>query len=91
MIRSSFHPLYNKIKQLFRIGPFDNAKLLADAAYDATDIYKELHYDGIKPVIATNGHRFRKSLAPKTKTTVRDGQQRGYSFKEVFGLAKMDS
>jgi len=27
-----FHLLYNKIKQLFRIGPFDNAKLLADAA-----------------------------------------------------------
>jgi len=51
-----------------------NAKLLADAAYDATDIYKELHYDGIKPVIATNGRRFRKSSVPKTKTTVRDGQ-----------------
>ena len=62
-----FNPLYNKIKQLFRIGPFDNAKLLADAAYDATDIYKELHYEGIKPVIAANGRRFCKSSVPKDK------------------------
>jgi len=70
-----FNPLYNKIKQLFRIGPFDNAKLLADAAYDATDIYKELHYEGIKPVIAANGRRFCKILSTKkTKTTARDGR-----------------
>ena len=34
-----FHPLYNKIKQLFRIGPFDNAKLLADAAYSIKFIF----------------------------------------------------
>jgi len=85
-----FHPLYNKIKQLFRIGPFDNAKLLADAAYDATDIYKELHYDGIKPIIATNGRRFRKSSVPKDKDYgKRWAVERLFSrLKEVFGLAK---
>jgi len=90
MIRSSSIHYTIKIKQLFRIGPFDNAKLLADAAYDATDIYKELYYDGIKPIIATNGRRFRKSSVPKDKDYgKRWAVERLFSrLKEVFGLAK---
>jgi len=62
-----FHPLYNKIKQLFGINPFNNVKLLADVTYDATDIYQELHYDNVKPVIAINGRGFYNLSLPKGK------------------------
>jgi len=85
-----FHFLYNKVKQLFRIGPFDNVKLLADAAYDATDIYQELHYDNVKPVIAINGRGFYKSSTPKDpEYGKRWAIERVFSrLKEVFGLSK---
>ncbi len=36
-------------------------KLLADAAFDSTDIYEILRHDDIKPVIAKNGRGFYKS------------------------------
>jgi len=85
-----FHLLYNKVKQLFGINPFNNVKLLADAAYDATDIYQELHYDNVKPVIAINGRGFYKSSIPKDPEYGRRwAVERVFSrLKEVFGLAK---
>jgi len=85
-----FYLLYNKVKQLFGINPFNNVKLLADAAYDSTDIYKELHYDNVKPVIAINGRGFYKSSIPKDpEYSKRWAVERVFSrLKEVFGLAK---
>ncbi|MEM0094993.1 MAG: transposase, partial [Candidatus Micrarchaeaceae archaeon] len=83
-----FHRLYDRVKALFRIG-FD-AKFLADAAYDATDVYQELHYDNVKAVIAANGRGFYKSKAPKDKDYgKRWSIERIFSrLKELFGLAK---
>jgi len=65
-------------------------KLLAYAAYDATDIYQELHYDNVKPVIAINGRGFYKSSMPKNpEYDKRWAVERVFSrLKEVFGLAK---
>ena len=62
-----FHLLYNKVKQLFVINPFNNVKLLADVIYGATDIYQELHYDNVKLVIAINGRGFYNLSLPKDK------------------------
>ncbi len=60
-----FHRLYATVKKIFHIYMNPDAKFLAYAGYDATDIYQELHYDNIKPVIAINGRGFYKSSAPK--------------------------
>ena len=85
-----FHKVYETMKKMFRIHLNSNAKFLADAAYDATDIYKELHYDGIRPVIAINGRGFYKSKVPKDpEYGKRWSVERVFSrLKEVFGLAK---
>lgn len=58
-----FHELYDAVKRKFSINC--EAKFLADSAYDSTDIYQELHCDGIKPVIAINGRGHYKSAVPK--------------------------
>ncbi|MGC8496249.1 MAG: transposase, partial [Candidatus Micrarchaeia archaeon] len=67
-----------------------DAKFLADAAYDSTDIYQELHYDNVKPVIATNGRGFYKSKKPKDpEYGKRWAVERIFSrLKEIFGLAR---
>ncbi|MEM3744710.1 MAG: transposase [Candidatus Micrarchaeaceae archaeon] len=83
-----FHRLYDRVKALFRMG--FGAKFLADAAYDATDVYQELHYDNVKAVIAINGRGFYRSKIPKDKDYgKRWAVERIFSrLKELFGLAK---
>ncbi len=85
-----FHKLYSTVKERFNIHLNPNAKFLADAAYDATDIYQELHYDNVKPLIAINGRGHYKSSIPKDPDYgKRWSVERVFSrLKEVFGLAK---
>lgn len=85
-----FHKLYDAVKRLYRVCLNPNPKYLADAAFDATDIYQELHYDGIKPAIAINGRGFYKSRIPKDpEYGKRWAVERIFSrLKEVFGLSK---
>ena len=85
-----FHELYNTVKERFAVHMKPNAKFLADAAYDSTDIYQELHYDGVKPLIVVNGRGHYKSSKPKDKEYgKRWAIERIFSrLKEVFGLAK---
>ncbi len=86
--KTFFHRIYGRIKNMFTIN-YD-AKYLLDAAYDSTDIYQELHYDSVKPVIATNGRGFYKSKTPKDpEYGKRWAIERIFSrLNEMFGLAK---
>jgi transposase len=88
--KTVFHKLYNKVKEFVYINPFIKPKLLADSAYDATDIYEELHYDGMEPLIAMNGRRFYKSTKPKDpEYGKRWAIERIFSrLKEKFGFRK---
>ncbi len=83
-----FHELYDAVKRRFRINYA--AKFLADAQYDSTDIYQELHHDNVKPLIATNGRGHYKSTIPKDpEYGKRWAIERIFSrLKEVFGFAK---
>ena len=83
-----FHKLFDMMKNRFCIA--SGAKFLADSGYDATRIYKELHYSSIKAVIATNGRGHRKSETPKDPEYGRRWAiERIFSrLKEVFGFAK---
>lgn len=83
-----FHGLLNDVKSKFRIA--FGAKFLADSGYDATRIYKELHYENMKAVIATNGRGHRKSEIPKDpEYGKRWSIERIFSrLKGMFGLAK---
>jgi len=65
-------------------------KLLAYAAYDATNIYQELQYDNVKPIIAINGKGFYKSSTSKDPEYGKKWAiERVFSrLKEVFGLSK---
>ena len=85
-----FHKLYAELKERFNRSINYRMKFLADAAYDSTDIYQELHYDNVKPLIAINGRGFYKSSIPKDKDYgKRWSVERVFSrLKEVFGLAK---
>ena len=67
-----------------------STKFLADSGDDATDIYQELHYDNVKPVIAINGRGFYKSSVPKDpEYGKRWAVERVFSrLKEVFGISK---
>ena len=58
-----FHKLFEDAKKRFCI--MFGAKLLADSSYDATRIYKEIHENNMKAVIARNGRGHRKSEDPK--------------------------
>ena len=58
-----FHKLFEDVKKRFCI--MFGAKLLADSGYDATRIYKEIHENNMKAVIARNGRGHRKSEVPK--------------------------
>ncbi|MGC8670115.1 MAG: transposase, partial [Candidatus Micrarchaeia archaeon] len=86
--KTFFHQIYGGIKNMFVI-TYDT-KYLLDAAYDSTDIYQELHYDNVKPVIAINGRGFYKSKLPKDSSYgKRWAIERIFSrLKEVFGLAR---
>ena len=88
--KTFFHRLYAIAKETFHIHMNPNAKFLADSGYDATDIYQELHYDNVKPVIAINGRGFYKSSVPKDKEYgKRWAVERMFSrLKEVFDLSK---
>jgi hypothetical protein len=63
--KAFFHRLYAIAKKTFHVHVAPGSKFLADARYDSTDIYKELHYGNVKPVIAINSRGFYKSAAPK--------------------------
>jgi len=86
--KTFFHELYNAVKRRFRINY--TAKYLADAQYDSTDVYQELHYDNVKPLIATNGRGHYKSTTPKDPEYGRRWAiERIFSrLKEVFGFTK---
>ena len=60
-----FGILFEYVRTKFNIA--DNAKFLADSAYDSTKIYGILRYYNITPVIATNGRGHYKSSKPKDK------------------------
>jgi transposase len=60
-----FGILFKHVRTKFNIA--DNAKFLADSAYDSTKIYGILRYYNITPVIATNGRGHYKSSKPKDK------------------------
>ncbi len=83
-----FGKLFDDVKQRFRI--LHGAKYLADSAFDATHIYKELHENEVKAVISINGRGHRKSEVPKDpEYGKRWAIERIFSrLKEVFGLAK---
>lgn len=85
-----FHRLYGSVKSRFKVHLNYDAKCLLDAAYDSTDIYEELHYDGVKPLIAINGRGFYKSRIPKDpEYGKRWSVERIFSrLKEVLGLSK---
>ncbi|MCL4389383.1 transposase [Candidatus Marsarchaeota archaeon] len=85
-----FHKLYDAAKRLHRVHLNPNPKYLADAAFDSTDIYQELHYDRVKPLIAINGRGFYKSRVPMDPDYgKRWSVERVFSrLKEVFGMAK---
>ncbi len=88
--KTFFHRLYAMAKETFHIHMNPSTKFLADSGYDATDIYQELHYDNVKPVIAINGRGFYKSSVPKDpEYGKRWAVERVFSrLKEVFGLSK---
>jgi hypothetical protein len=58
-----FKELFHKVKYNFYFGSV--VKFLADAAYDSTDIYKELRRRNVIPLIAINGRGHYKSRKPK--------------------------
>ena len=66
------------------------AKYLADSAFDATHIYKELHENEVEAVISANGRGHRRLEIPKDLEYGRRWAiERIFSrLKEVFGLAK---
>ena len=88
--KTFFHRLYAIAKETFHIQMSHNPKFLADAGYDSTDIYQELHHDNVKPVIAINGRGFYRSSVPKdSEYGKRWAVERMFSrLKEVFGLSK---
>lgn len=88
--KTFFHRLYGTVKDEFHIHMNPDAKFLADAGYDSTDIYQELRHDNVKPVIAINGRGFYKSSTPKDpEYGKRWAIERVFSrLKEVFGLSK---
>lgn len=88
--KTFFHSLYTTLKQRFGTQMNYDAKFLGDAGYDSTDIYQELHYDNIKPVIAINGRGHYKSEKPIDKEYgKRWAVERVFSrLKQLFGLAK---
>jgi hypothetical protein len=83
-----FAKLFDDVNQRFCIA--HGAKYLADSAFDATHIYKELHENEVKAVISVNGRGHRKSEIPKdSEYGKRWAIERIFSrLKEVFGLAK---
>ena len=82
-----FHKLLEGVKERFCIA--FGAKFLADSGYDATRIYKDLHDNSIKAVIAINGRGHRKSEIPKDpEYGKRWSIERIFSrLKGMFGLA----
>ena len=88
--KTFFHRLYAMAKETFHIHMNFGTKFLADSGYDATDIYQELHYDNVKPVIAINGRGFYKSPVPKDPEYGKRWSVEGVfsRLKEVFGLSK---
>lgn len=83
-----FTKLFDDVNRRFCIA--HDAKYLADSAFDATHIYKELHENGVKAVISANGRGHRRSEIPKDPEYGRRWAiERIFSrLKEVFGLAK---
>ena len=83
-----FAKLFDDVNQRFCIA--HGAKYLADSAFDATHIHKELHENGVKAVISVNGRGHRRSEVPKDQEYgKRWAIERIFSrLKEVFGLAK---
>jgi hypothetical protein len=61
--KKMFAGLFRFTKDNYRLGP--NTKYLADAAMDSSDLKQCLRYNGLIPVIAINGRRWRKSETPK--------------------------
>ncbi len=86
--KMGFGRLIKEIRERFAI--VKDAKYLADAAYDSTDVREYLHYHQIKDVIAINGRGHRKSETPKDpEYGKRWAIERIFSrLKEVLGLAK---
>ncbi len=60
-----FGILFKHVRTKFNIA--DNAKFLADSAYDSTKIYETLRYYNITPVIAINRRSHYKLSKPKDK------------------------
>ena len=60
-----FGILFKHVRTKFNIA--DNAKFLADSAYDSTKIYGILRYYNITPVIAINRRSHYKLSKPKDK------------------------
>ncbi|MGC9059579.1 MAG: transposase, partial [Candidatus Aenigmatarchaeota archaeon] len=82
-----FFPLWNNAKRFYFA---EGAKFIVDAAFDSTEIYKEIRHHGIKPLIAINGRGRYKSRQPKDKDYgKRWAVERLFSWlKEKFDLAK---
>jgi hypothetical protein len=83
-----FAKLFDDVNRRFCIA--HGAKYIADSAFDATHIYKELHENEMKAIISVNGRGHRKSEVPKDPEYWRRGAiERIFSrLKGVFGLAK---
>jgi IS5 family transposase len=86
--KMTFRRLFEDVKSRFAFA--FGAKYLADSAYDSSDVREDLRHDGIKPVIAINGRRFRKSEVPKdSEYGKRWAIERIFSrLKEMFGLSR---
>lgn len=61
--KKMFAQLFRYTKDNYRFGP--DTKYLADSAMDSSDVKQCLRYNGLVPVIAINGRRWRKSETPK--------------------------
>ncbi|MGI0141525.1 MAG: transposase [Candidatus Micrarchaeales archaeon] len=86
--KKTFRKLFEDVRRRFHLT--FGAKYLGDSAYDSSDVKEELRYNGVKPVIAINGRRFRKSETPKDPEYGRRWAiERIFSrLKEVFGLGR---
>ena len=60
--KKMFAKLFRYVKDNYRLGP--NTKYLADSAMDSADVRQCLRYNGLIPVIATNGRGHAESETP---------------------------
>ena len=80
--KDAFKALLDHVRTRFKFA--HNAKLLADSAYDSSDVRFTLRKNRVTPIIAVNGRWHYKSSRPKCK----DYMKRG-AIERFFSILKM--